>query len=410
MDFFVKVAKATGQELQALQLQVESARSRLKLAKNKDDKELQDATIAFLEADKALKDYYAEKDKERKEKLKKIAEDLAKKEEELQKWLSEMNQYYADKNLKRIAENEKSFIDSEKKKREAAMETNKILQEQADFIVKTNAENLQKLKDQLDYENGLKQEAYIDEQKAKQDKEEAIKETSIQIAQQTADAVFQIVNTQRNNDFNASISNLEKLRDRELSGKDLTEAQKARIEERYQRKIAEIKTKQAIADRNAALAQAIINGALAITKTIASLGFPAAIPAVIAVAAQTALQVAVIGAQKIPKFAKCTEYVNGGGTETSDSVPAMLSRGERVIDAKTNKLLKGIPNALIPDLLIPKATMIEKGMDYDRMAKAFSKELAANPKLMVNFNKSGFETFIISGNTTTNVKNNRNDF
>jgi len=410
MDFFVKVAKATGQELQALQLQVESARSRLKLAKNKDDKELQDATIAFLEADKALKDYYAEKDKERKEKLKKIAEDLAKKEEELQKWLSEMNQYYADKNLKRIAENEKSFIDSEKKKREAAMETNKILQEQADFIVKTNAENLQKLKDQLDYENGLKQEAYIDEQKAKQDKEEAIKETSIQIAQQTADAVFQIVNTQRNNDFNASISNLEKLRDRELSGKDLTEAQKARIEERYQRKIAEIKTKQAIADRNAALAQAIINGALAITKTIASLGFPAAIPAVIAVAAQTALQVAVIGAQKIPKFAKGTEYVNGGGTETSDSVPAMLSRGERVIDAKTNKLLKGIPNALIPDLLIPKATMIEKGMDYDRMAKAFSKELAANPKLMVNFNKSGFETFIISGNTTTNVKNNRNDF
>lgn len=410
LDFFVRVASATGQELQALQLQFESAQARLKLAKKKDDKELQDATIAFLEADKALKDYYSEKEKERQEKLKKQRDDLAKKQAEIDAWLDEMNQYYADKNLKRIADNEKSFLDSEKKKLAAATETNRILQEQADEILKTNQLNFEKLREQLNLENELKQEAYIEEKKAKQERDEAIKETSIQIAQQTADAIFQIVNTQRNNEFNAQIQDLNTLRDRELSSKDLTEAQKARIEERYQRKIAAIKTKQAIADRNAALAQAIINGALAITKTIAQLGFPAAIPAVIAVAAQTAIQLAVIGATKIPKFAKGTEFVHGGGTETSDSVPAMLSRGERVIDAKTNKLLKGIPNKMLPQLLIPDIASTVNGtnFDYNKMAKVFSKELANNPALMVNFDKSGFNTFIKNGVTVSQIKNNRN--
>jgi len=344
----------------------------------------------------------------------KKAEDLRAKrlkvEEDEKAWLDEMNEYYANKNLKRIDDNEKSFIDAEKKKMAAAMETNRILQEQADEILKTNQLNFEKLREQLNLENELKQEAYIEEKKAKQERDEAIKETSIQIAQQTADAIFQIVNTNRNNEFNAQIQDLNNLRDRELANKELSEAQKARIEERYQRKIAEIKTKQAIADRNAALSQAIINGALAITKTIAQLGFPAAIPAVIAVAAQTALQVAVIGAQKIPKFAKGTEYVKGGGTETSDSVPAMLSRGERVIDAKTNKLLKGIPNKMLPQLLIPDIASTVNGInfDYNKMAKVFSKELANNPALMVNFDKSGFNTFIKQGVTVSQIKNNRN--
>jgi len=418
LDFFVRVASATGQELQALQLQFESAQARLKLAKKKDDKELQDATIAFLEADKALKDYYSEKEKERQEKLKKQRDDLAKKQAEIDAWLDEMNQYYADKNLKRIADNEKSFLDSEKKKLAAATETNRILQEQADDILKTNQLNFEKLREQLDYENQLKQDAYLEEKKAKQERDEAIKETSIQIAQQTADAIFQIVNTQRNNEFNTQIQDLNTLRDRELSSKDLTEAQKARIEERYQRQIAAIKTKQAIADRNAALAQAIINGALAITKiaTTVSPVTPLGTPnpgyfAALAIsAATTALQVSIIGAQKIPKFAKGTEYVQGGGTETSDSVPAMLSRGERVIDAKTNKLLKGIPNKMLPQLLIPDiaSTVNGSNFDYNKMAKVFSKELANNPALMVNFDKSGFNTFIKNGVTVSQIKNNRN--
>lgn len=347
----------------------------------------------------------------------KKAEDLRAKrlkaEEDEKAWLDEMNEYYAEKNLKRIDDNEKSFLDSEKKKLAAATETNRILQEQADDILKTNQLNFEKLREQLDYENQLKQDAYLEEKKAKQERDEAIKETSIQIAQQTADAIFQIVNTNRNNEFNAQIQDLNTLRDRELANKELSEGQKARIEERYQRQIAAIKTKQAQADKQAAIVQATINGALAITKILATLGGalnPAAIASIIATVASTATQIAIIASTKIPKFAKGTEFVQGSGTETSDSVPAMLSRGERVIDAKTNKLLKGIPNKMLPQLLIPDiaSTVNGSNFDYNKMAKVFSKELANNPALMVNFDKSGFNTFIKQGVTVSQIKNNRN--
>ena len=149
---------------------------------------------------------------------------------------------------------------------------------------------------------------------------------------------------------------------------------------------------------------------MAITKIFTSVTAlnPASFAAIAVTAATTAAQIAIIGAQKIPKFAKGTEYVKGGGTETSDSIPAMLSKGERIIDAKTNKLLKGIPNHMIPEMLMPSATVIKEGMDYDRLAKAFSKELANNPALMVNFDKQGFTTFIKSGVTVSQIKNNRN--
>lgn len=54
---------------------------------------------------------------------------------------------------------------------------------------------------------------------------------------------------------------------------------------------------------------------------------------------------------KIQGFATGTEYVSGGGTETSDSIPAMLSKGERVVPAAINKQLMGIPNEKLPLVL-----------------------------------------------------------
>ena len=171
----------------------------------------------------------------------------------------------------------------------------------------------------------------------------------------------------------------------------MTDAQKARIEERYQKQVAALKTRQAQADKQAALIQATINGALAITKILTTVApvtplgtpNPGYIAALAIAAASTAANIALIASQKIPKFAKGTEYVNGAGTETSDSIPAMLSKGERVIDAKTNKMLKGIPNSMLPELLVPSKTVISKGMDYDKLAKTLSKELSKSPQMRI---------------------------
>ena len=198
------------------------------------------------------------------------------------------------------------------------------------------------------------------------EKELTIKETAVSIAQETADTIFQIAADRRNAEFNAQLSALNAQKEKELSNKNLTDAQKARIEERYQRQIAALKTRQAQQEKQAAIIQATINGALAITNILATMPGgplnPATIASLVIAGVTTATNIALIASQKIPKFAKGTEYVNGAGTGTSDSIPAMLSKGERVVDAKTNKLLKGIPNSMLPELLVPSKTVISKGM------------------------------------------------
>lgn len=54
---------------------------------------------------------------------------------------------------------------------------------------------------------------------------------------------------------------------------------------------------------------------------------------------------------QVMKFATGTDYVNGPGTEKSDSIPAMLSKGERVVPADVNKQLLGIKNKDLPRVL-----------------------------------------------------------
>ena len=51
----------------------------------------------------------------------------------------------------------------------------------------------------------------------------------------------------------------------------------------------------------------------------------------------------------IAGFNEGIEYVPGSGDK--DTVPAMLTPGERVVPAEINKRLEGIPNADLPNLL-----------------------------------------------------------
>lgn len=61
----------------------------------------------------------------------------------------------------------------------------------------------------------------------------------------------------------------------------------------------------------------------------------------------------------IQSFAGGTESVEGAGTETSDSIPARLSKNERVVPANINKQLHGIKNKDLP-MLISKGLQTEK--------------------------------------------------
>lgn len=94
----------------------------------------------------------------------------------------------------------------------------------------------------------------------------------------------------------------EKARELQLAGNNL--AAREKIEADYQKKVNAEKAKQAKADKAYALFNVAINTAQAVAKTIATWGWPIAIPFAAMAIAQGALQAALIASRPIPKFAK----------------------------------------------------------------------------------------------------------
>jgi hypothetical protein len=90
------------------------------------------------------------------------------------------------------------------------------------------------------------------------------------------------------------------------------EADAAKRKEALEKKRVQAQRKAAIFDKVTAVTMAAINTAVGITKTIAQLGFPAAIPFVALAAALGAIQTAAIIAKPIPQFFKGTKSAPGG--------------------------------------------------------------------------------------------------
>lgn len=143
----------------------------------------------------------------------------------------------------------------------------------------------------------------------KQQKKEVYKELvrfGIEQAQLLSDTVFTISSNNRSSELDSELSKLNKQKEKELSNKNLTESQKAKINEKYDKKEADLKLKNWKANQDAAVTQAAINGALAITNILATMnwadfGVMHAI-AIAAATASTLAQIAVIKSEKPPEF------------------------------------------------------------------------------------------------------------
>ena len=98
--------------------------------------------------------------------------------------------------------------------------------------------------------------------------------------------------------------------------------------------------KQAIAEKANASFQLIVGTTTAVAKNLAN---P---PAIIAIIAAAAAQLAILAATPIPEFAKGVVGLQGEGTETSDSIHAKLSKGESVITAKATRQNKDALTAM----------------------------------------------------------------
>ena len=156
--------------------------------------------------------------------------------------------------------------------------------------------------------------------KEKEDAKRAqIKDAAIQSAQAVSDAVFSIAANNRQRETDLKLSALDKEREQELSRKGLTEKQKEAINKKYAEKEKEIKLQAWKADKSASITQAIINGALAVTKALPN------IPLAIATGITAGAQLAVIMKQPTPEF--------GGGVQNFKGGPAIVGeKGPEIVD------------------------------------------------------------------------------
>lgn len=186
------------------------------------------------------------------------------------------------------------------------------------------------------------------------DYEQQRNEFALQSAQQVADKTFSIIQSNIKTQSDSKIKGLEKDKAAELSNKNLTSTQKKAIEDKYQKKEAAEKVKAFKAEQKASILQAVINGALAITKATSQTGIlaPFVIPGIIA---STAIQVATIIAQKPPQYAKGgLHYQSDGrgallsGYSRTDNTNAYLRSGEAIVvsEAMRNPWARNLVSAI----------------------------------------------------------------
>jgi len=113
---------------------------------------------------------------------------------------------------------------------------------------------------------------------------------------------------------------------------------KDKITRDYQKKQYEIQNKQMQLQNEQAIFQILSSQGPAVAKTISSVGFPAALPLLLLVAAQFGLLLNNQRKLQPPRFAAKGDFdIDGPGTETSDSIPYFLSRHETVTPAHATK-------------------------------------------------------------------------
>ena len=137
---------------------------------------------------------------------------------------------------------------------------------------------------------------------------------------------------------NLSADRKKKLTDEKNKINEEYEAKQEQLLEQYAEKEREIKQQQWQANKDYALTQAVINGAMAVTKAWAEMGPLGWVGAALTTAA-TAAQIAIISGQEMPKFAQGTPpggFIVPPGFE-NDNFSMRVSSGERVVVTPANQ-------------------------------------------------------------------------
>lgn len=159
---------------------------------------------------------------------------------------------------------------------------------------------------------------------------------AVQGEQAVQSAVFDILSQNQANASQRVLNDLSARKDAELANTSLTNTQKQLINNKYANLEKQEKVRAFKENQKLQVANALVNGAVAITKTIAEMGFLPAIPFVALTAATTAFSIAKILSAK-PAFAQGGQFESDGkgavlpGYSRTDNTNARLRSGEAVV-------------------------------------------------------------------------------
>ena len=245
--------------------------------------------------------------------------------------------------------------------------------------------------------------------------------------QSTINQIFADSTAERKQVLDEALTTLQQSKADELDNANLTEKQKYEINQRYAAKEREAKIAAFKADKEAKKEQAAINGMLAVTQAFATNPFPYSIFVAGIVAASVLAQVNKINNAKVPKYRQGKVDIEGPGTTTSDSIHAMISKGESVINAAStakwkpaleainnNKFEKYLQDKLsafiypqVPDSIKP----VQSQIDYDKLSTAIAEKLSGvlpSPTQIHNvIDGEGLRSYVVNGNSRTEYKNKR---
>lgn len=245
--------------------------------------------------------------------------------------------------------------------------------------------------------------------------ESAMQQFMFDSIQQLSDAAFDNMKEARDQQLTTTLESMEKQKQLELSNKNLTEQQKKDIEDKYRRMEAEAKKKAWKADQQAKAEQALINGFLAFTMSLAQQGVPAGLITGAIALATAGVQAGIILSKPVPQFARGGKNIPAGMKLVGEEGPELLwtPGGETVIPhGDTAKILQAwsipVPHvnpALKTDMAI--AAALPAGIDYNKLAVVLAQELRNNPSVNISMDNAGFAMHLLQRNKTVQLLNNR---
>lgn len=149
--------------------------------------------------------------------------------------------------------------------------------------------------------------------------------------------------------------------DAQIKAAGNNDAQKKAIEDKRSKALDQERVRQQEADKDAAITKIEIDTAVAIARAFVDYPFPLAIGFAAAIAGAMLAQIATVRSVKTATlktraFADGEVGIKGPGTARSDSIPAMLSNGESVINAQatsqSRNLLEAINERRIDDRVL----------------------------------------------------------